>query len=158
MDIEKITTSYVDADRYPWIPFTPYSDVVFIKVLKIEPVSGTFVTLLKAPAGMQLPKHHHCGTVMVYTIKGSWKYLEHDWTAVPGSFVYETAASKHTPLAVAGAGDEIITLNIQVGDSLYMDDKDNIIAVENWKSVHKRHVEFHKARGLAAPDVTDFSE
>jgi 2,4'-dihydroxyacetophenone dioxygenase len=156
MNVEKITTSYVDAQSYPWIPFTPYSNEVFIKVLKIEPVSGTFVTLLKAPATMRLPKHHHCGTVMVYTIKGTWKYIEHDWTATPGSFVYETAASVHTPIAVAG--DEIITLNIQVGDSLYLDDKDNIIAVENWKSVMKRHVEFHKARGTVAPDLTDFTE
>ena len=156
IDVEKITTSYVDAESYPWIPFVPYSNEVFIKVLKIEPVSGTFVTLLKAPAGMQLPKHHHCGTVMVYTVKGSWKYIEHDWTATPGSFVYETAASLHTPIAVAGG--EIITLNIQVGDSLYMDDKDNILAIENWKSAMKRHVEFHKARGTVAPDVTDFTE
>jgi quercetin dioxygenase-like cupin family protein len=155
MNIEKITTSYVDAEKYPWIPFSPYSDVVFIKVLKVEPVSGTFVTLLKAPAGMQLPKHHHCGTVMVYTVKGQWRYIEHDWTAAPGSFVYETAASVHTPVVVGG--DEVITLNVQVGDSLYMDDKDNIIAVENWKSVAKRHIDFHKARGLAVPDVADFT-
>jgi 2,4'-dihydroxyacetophenone dioxygenase len=155
MNLEKFTTSYVDAEKYPWIPFSPYSDIVFIKVLKVEPVSGTFVTLLKAPAGMQLPKHHHCGTVMVYTIKGRWKYIEHDWTAVPGSFVYETAASVHTPVALAG--DEVITLNVQVGDSLYMDDKDNIIAVENWKSVTKRHIDFHKARGLTVPDVADFT-
>lgn len=155
MNLEKITTSYVDAEKYPWIPFSPYSDVVFIKVLKVEPVSGTFVTLLKAPAGIQLPKHHHCGTVMVYTVKGQWKYIEHDWTAVPGSFVYETAASVHTPVVVGR--DEVITLNVQVGDSLYMDDKDNIIAVENWKSATKRHIDFHQARGLPVPDVADFT-
>jgi len=157
MDINKITTSYVDADSYPWIPFTPYSDRVFLKILKVEPVSGTFVTLLKAPAGMQLPKHHHCGTVMVYTVKGNWRYLEHDWVATPGSFVYETAASVHTPVAAGGDYDEIITLNIQVGDSLYMDDKNNIIAVENWKSAHARHVAFYAAKGQPAPDLADFS-
>jgi 2,4'-dihydroxyacetophenone dioxygenase len=156
MHFEKVTTSYVDADKYPWIPFSPYSDIVFIKVLKVEPISGTFVTLLKAPAGIRLPKHHHCGTVMVYTIKGTWKYIEHDWTATPGSFVYETAASVHTPIVVGDS--EVITLNIQVGDSLYMDDKDSILAVENWKSAAKRHVDFHAARGTKAPDLADFSE
>ena len=30
--------------------------------------------MMKAPAGVQLPKHHHTGTVMVYTIEGKWKY------------------------------------------------------------------------------------
>lgn len=155
MDFEHITTSYVDTEQSPWIAFAPYSDQVFFKLLKVEPVSGTFATLLKAPAGMRLPKHHHCGTVMVYTIKGQWKYLEHDWTAIPGSFVYETAASVHTP--VAAGEEEVVTLNIQVGDSLYMDDKDTIIAVENWKSAMQRYVDYHRSRGLAVPDVTDFT-
>ena len=51
-------------------PFVPYTDKAFLKLLKVEPISGTFVTLLKAPCDLVLPKHHHCGTVMVYTIKG----------------------------------------------------------------------------------------
>lgn len=155
MNYEQISTSYVDAESYPWFPFSPYSDVVMLKALKVEPVSGTFITLLKAPAGIQLPKHHHCGTVIVYTIKGKWRYLEHDWVAVPGSVVYETAASVHTPVAVGD--EEIITLNIQVGDSLYMDDKDNILAVENWKSLLARYTGFCKARGMTPVDITSFA-
>lgn len=114
------------------------------------------MTLLKALGHVVLPKHHHCGTVMVYTVKGQWKYREHDWTAIPGSFVYETAGTAHTPEGV-GAG-EIITLNIQVGDSLYMDDKDNIIAVENWKSLLKRYLDFCQSEGVTPIDITSFSE
>src|SRR5271157_1522389 len=133
MNYQNVATSYIDAESYPWIPFSPYSDVVFIKALKAEPVSGTFITLLKAPANVQLPRHHHCGTVIVYTISGQWRYLEHDWVATPGSLVYETAASTHTPV---GCGEsEIITLNIQVGDSIFMDAKDNVLAIENYKTV-----------------------
>lgn len=156
MNYEKVTTSYIDAENYPWIPFSPYSDVVFIKALKCDPISGTFVTLLRAPDSVVLPRHHHCGIVIVYTVKGQWKYREHDWTAAPGSLVYETAASVHTPVGVGGG--EIITLNIQVGDSIYMDDKDNVLAIENWKTVLKRHVEFAKARGIEPVDITSFEE
>ncbi len=156
MMYEQINTNYVDAESYPWFPFVPYTDKAFLKLLKVEPISGTFVTLLKAPCDLVLPKHHHCGTVMVYTIKGKWKYLEHDWTAVPGSFVYETAATVHTPV---GAGsDEIITLNIQVGDSLYLDGKDNIVAVENWKTTLKRYLDFCAEKGLPPVDVSSFAE
>lgn len=155
MNFEQISTSYVDAESYPWFPFTPYSDVIMLKALKAEPVSGTFITLLKVPGAMQLPKHHHCGTVIVYTIKGTWRYLEHDWIAKPGSVVYETAASVHTPVGVGN--DEIITLNIQVGDSLYMDDKDNIVAVENWKSVLKRYENFCRTKGIKPVDITSFA-
>lgn len=156
MHYEQIATSYVDTEAHPWFPFTPYSNEVYLKALKIEPVSGTFVTLLKAPGEMQLPRHHHCGTVMVYTIAGRWKYLEHDWTATPGSFIYETAASVHTPVAVGC--EAVITLNIQVGDSLYMDANDNILAVENWKSVLQRYLDFCRANGMAPVDLTSFAE
>ena len=156
MNYEQITTNYVDAESYPWFPYVPYSNEVFVKALKIEPVSGTFVTLLKAPGHLILPKHHHCGTVMVYTVKGQWKYLEHDWTATAGSFVYETAGTSHTPVGVGS--DEIITLNIQVGDSLYLDGKDNIIAVENWKSLLKRYLDFCTAKGMTPVDITSFAE
>ena len=154
MNYQKITTSYIDAESYPWIPFAPYSDEVFIKALKADPISGTFVTLLKAPSTITLPRHHHCGIVIVYTIKGQWKYLEHDWTAVEGSVVYETAASTHTPTG-AGSG-EIITLNIQVGDSIYMDTKDNVLAIENWKTMLERYVAYCKSKGITPNDITSF--
>jgi 2,4'-dihydroxyacetophenone dioxygenase len=36
---------------------------------------------MKAPLDVQLPRHHHTGTVMVYTVEGKWKYAEHDWVA-----------------------------------------------------------------------------
>jgi 2,4'-dihydroxyacetophenone dioxygenase len=156
MNYEKITTSYIDAEAYPWIPFAPYSDVVFLKALKVEPVSGTFVTLLKAPGTVQLPRHHHCGTVIVYTISGKWKYIEHDWTAAAGSVVYETASSTHTPIG-CDAG-EVITLNIQVGDAIYMDEKDNVLAIENWKTLLTRYLNYYKAKGITPVDITSFAE
>lgn len=156
MNYEKITTSYIDAESYPWIPLVPYSDKVFIKLLKAEPVSGTFITLLKGPGTLQLPKHHHCGIVIVYTIKGRWKYKEHDWTAVEGSVVYETAATSHTPMGASEG--EVITLNIQVGDSIYLDDQGKMLAIENWKTMLDRYLAFCKREGIAPIDVTNFSE
>ncbi len=156
MNYEQVTTSYVDAPSYPWIPFSPYSEEVFLKVLKCDPISGTFVTLLKAPGDVRLPKHHHCGIVIVYTVQGRWKYLEHAWTAAAGSVVYETAASTHTPV---GAGpEEVITLNVQVGDSIYLDDAGGVLAIENWKTMLERHLAWHEARGLQPVDVTSFRE
>ena len=156
MNYEKVTTSYIDAPAYPWIPFSPYSDVVFIKALKADPISGTFVTLLKAPGTVELPRHHHCGIVIVYTIKGKWKYREHDWIAREGSVVYETAATTHTPV---GADDgEIITLNIQVGDSIYLDAKGNVLAIENWRTMLDRHAAYYRSKGLTPIDITSFEE
>jgi len=155
MNFENVTTSYIDAETYPWIPFAPYSAEVFVKMLKADPISGTFVTLLKAPGNIVLPKHHHCGTVIVYTVKGRWKYREHDWTAAPGSVVYETAASTHTPEGACEG--EVVTLNIQVGDSIYLDADGGVLAIENWKTMLQRYLDYAKAQGIVPIDVTSFA-
>jgi len=151
-----IDTSVIDDASTPWVPFSPYSNDVLLKYFKADPIRGETITLLKAPAGTQMPKHHHSGTVIVYTIKGSWKYIEHDWVAGPGSIVFETAGSSHTPTFV-GDSDEVITLNVVVGDLIYMDENDKVLAIENWKTAVERHDAFCKANGIEARDITAFN-
>ena len=60
------------------------------------------IVMMKAPHDILLPRHHHSGTVIVYTLEGKWKYKEHDWVAGPGSIVYETASSTHKLEVVDG--------------------------------------------------------
>ena len=157
MHFENIDTGVINPDDLPWTPFSPYSDEVSIKLLKADPVRGETITLLKAPVGTQMPKHHHSGTVIVYTIAGAWKYLEHDWVALPGSVVFETAASSHTPAFVEGHGEEVITLNIVVGDLVYFDENGNMAAVENWKTAVQRYLTYCTANDIVAEDVTSFA-
>ena len=152
---DSVGTALVDVDALPWVPFTPYSDEIFLKLIKINPVNGEWTTLLKLPAGTELPKHHHAGTVHVYTVAGRWYYKEHDWVAGPGSMVFETAASAHTPVAKPEA--EVITLNIIIGDWNLLDDNDNILAVENWRTMLKRYTDYCAAQGIEPVDVTSLS-
>lgn len=154
---EQIHTSVIDDESIPWVPFAPYSNDVLLKYFKCDPIRGETITLLKAPAGTQMPKHHHSGTVVVYTVKGSWKYAEHDWIAGPGSIVYETAASSHTPQALAGVSDETITLNIVVGDLVFLGENDQVLAIENWKTGVERYLAYCKAAGIAPRDITAFN-
>src|SRR3546814_16922138 len=88
------------------------------------------IVMLKSPGAMQMPRHHHSGTVIVYTITGKWKYVEHDWIAGPGSVVFESAASEHPPKALAEGG-EVLALNIIIGDQVYLDADNKVIAIEN---------------------------
>ena len=59
----------------PAVPFTPYSEDVLIKLLRVDPVSGQLCVILSAPGGTQLGTHRHYGSVVVYTMKGAWRYL-----------------------------------------------------------------------------------
>jgi hypothetical protein len=96
---------------------------------------------------------------MVYTIEGKWKYKEHDWIAGPGSVVYETAASAHTPEVVStGSGDGYVVTLVQVtGDLLFLDGNDNIVALENWKSGLQRYLAYCEQHGIKPKDLTAFN-
>ena len=155
MNFEMIDTGCINGDDLPWVPFTPYNNDVYMKYFKIDPVRGEMTLLMKAPADMQLARHHHTGTVIVYTIEGSWKYREHDWVATPGSCVYETAGTRHTPEAV-GDG-EVLTFVVLQGELVYLDENDNILATENWRTAMDRYLAFCKDNGIEARDISAFN-
>jgi len=152
---ETIDTALIDVEALPWMPFAPYSDEIMIKVIKVDPIRGEWTSLLKTPPYTELPMHHHSGTVMVWTVTGSWRYKEHDWVASAGSFVFETAASRHTPITVGD--EEVITLNIVQGDWNVLSPEGAVLAIENWRSMMDRYLNYCKAKGLKPRDISSFS-
>jgi 2,4'-dihydroxyacetophenone dioxygenase len=156
MFYEKVATECIDDASIPWVPFSPYSSDVLLKYFKLDPIRGESITVLKAPAGTKMPKHHHTGTVIVYTLKGRWKYAEHDWVAGPDSVVFETAGSNHTPVMVPG-DDEVITFNIVQGDLIYLNEADQVIAMENWKTGMERYLAYCEANSVVPKDLTAFA-
>ena len=155
---EQVDTAVIDGETLPWVPFTPFAENVLLKYFKLDPIRGEWIVMMKAPLDMQLPRHHHTGTVMVYTIEGQWKYKEHDWVAGPGSLVYETAASTHTFEVVAvGASGYVVTLVQVNGDLLFLDDKDNIVVQENWKTSLQRYLAYCKQHVIEPKDLTAFN-
>ena len=140
----------------PAVPFTPYSEDVKIKLLRVDPVSGQLCVILSAPGGTGLGVHKHYGSVILYTIKGAWRYLEHDWVARAGDFVYETAGSSHTFLVEPGETTEAFI--IVEGALEFIDEQGNTIAIEDWRSMYQRYLDYCEAEGLEPVDVAHFDE
>ena len=44
-------------------------------------------------------RHYHPQQVFGFTISGKWGYLEHDWVATAGDWVYEAPGEAHTLVA-----------------------------------------------------------
>jgi quercetin dioxygenase-like cupin family protein len=150
---EEIETNYIGAEDLPWVPFTPFTDQVQLKYFKIDPVRGEVVMSMRMPAGMTLPTHYHTGIVILYTVSGAWRYIEHDWIARAGDPVYETAGSAHAPEALE---DSEIFL-ILVGELLFLDDDGQIIAQENWKTSAARYRSYCEEHGLEPKAITSFT-
>ena len=150
----EIVTANVKGDSIPWVPFTPYSEEVELKYFKIEPVHGEIAVSMRFPPGLRLPTHYHTGTVIGHTMKGAWRYLEHDWISEAGDTVYETAASSHTPESVGEEDAEVFF--VIVGELLFLDDNGEIAARENWKTSLERYEAYCSEKGIEAEDLTSF--
>jgi len=109
-------------DEKLWIP---YADDVWIQPCCFNVTSGGFSVLLKGLPGAQLGVHYHVGIVRGYTLRGHWRYLEHDWIAKPGTFIYEPAGEAHTLVVTDDSPEPAIIMFIVEGGLVYLDNPIN---------------------------------
>ena len=145
---------YLKGGDTPWVPFTPYNEKVGIKLLHVDQSRGEMALLMRVPAGTYLGAHNHRGRVVLYTIKGGWRYMEHDWIAREGDFVYETAGSRHSFQGEAGADAELFVL--LDGSLEFLDEAGNVAAIEDWRTMLMRLDAHCKAHGIAVPELSEF--
>src|SRR5262249_7771199 len=116
-----LETLHLDGTSLPEFPLVPFSEDVKIKLLRIDRASGQLWMTMKGPPGAQIGRHKHYGSVTIYTIRGAWRYLEHDWVARAGDFIFETASSSHTFVT---EGDEEVEVFVSVEGALEFQDDD----------------------------------
>lgn len=77
----------------PWVPF---GDRAAIRHLAFDVRNNRFSNILWIKASGVVGTHKHHGTVVMVCLEGSTRYLEYDWVAGPGDFIYETPGLVHT--------------------------------------------------------------
>ncbi len=85
----------IDDERY----YVPLSPTVGSRPLWISPRDNRWADILWARSAGLVNRHYHPHEVFAYTISGKWGYLEQEWTATAGSFVFETPGEGHTLVA-----------------------------------------------------------
>lgn len=102
------------ADERVWVP---QAENVWFRPLCLNRSQGYWVNLLKVRKAGVLARHRHPQAVHGYVLKGRWYYLEHDWVAEEGGYVFEPPGETHT-LVVPEDVEEMITL-FQVNGIMY---------------------------------------
>ena len=154
MKLEDVDTRCIADDNLPWLPLTPYADLVSIKLLSADPVRGEVILVLRAPPGIELPRHRTSSSTTIYTVQGRWKYHEQDWVAGPGSLVIEPASSCQTPLVLPDGTDDAIMLVLAGGDLQLLDAEGRVIGSENWRTAVERYLEYCRENEIEPRDVT----
>jgi len=117
----------IPEDERLWVP---QAENVWFRPLCLSASRGYWVNLLRVRKSGVLSRHRHPQPVHGYVLKGSWRYLEHDWVASEGSYVYEAPGETHT-LVVDDNVTEMITMFQVNGAMIYVDPDGGVLGYED---------------------------
>ena len=152
--LDDVDTRCIADDSLPWLPLAPYAELVSVKLLSADPVRGEVILVLRAPPGIELPRHRTSGSTTIYTVQGRWKCREHEWVAGPGSLVIEPASACNTPQILADGTDDVIMLLLIAGDVQLLDSDDRVVRIESWRTAVSRYLDFCRANDIEPRNIT----
>ena len=142
----------IPEDERIWVPQAPN---VWFRPLILNTVQGGWMNLLRVRRAGVLNRHLHPAPVYGYVIKGSWRYLEHDWKAEAGMFVFEPPGEIHT-LTVDKDVEEMITLFQVNGCMIYVDEAGASVGYEDVFTKMEMCRRHYAEVGLGADFVEQF--
>ncbi|MEM7567738.1 MAG: 2,4'-dihydroxyacetophenone dioxygenase family protein, partial [Pseudomonadota bacterium] len=90
---EIVIPGAVAQDERIWVP---QGENVAFRPLCLNRSQGYWMNLLRVRKSGVLSRHRHPQPVHGFVLKGRWHYLEHDWVAEEGSYVFEPPGETHT--------------------------------------------------------------
>ena len=124
---ELVIPDALPSDERVWVP---QGENVWFRPLCLSASRGYWMNLLRVRKSGVLSRHRHPQPVHGYVIKGRWRYLEHDWVATEGAYVYEAPGETHT-LVVDDDVDEMITMFQVNGAMIYVDPDGKVLGYED---------------------------
>jgi 2,4'-dihydroxyacetophenone dioxygenase len=106
-----------DDERY----YAPLSETVGTRPLWISLTQNRWADILMARSAGLVNRHYHPHQVFGLTLSGRWGYLEHDWVAEAGTFIYETPGEAHTLIAYESPEPMRVHFNV-TGPLIWLDE------------------------------------
>ena len=141
----------IPEDERIWVPQAPN---IWFRPLFLDTVGGGWFNLLRVRRSGVLSRHRHPAPVYGYVIKGHWHYLEHDFEASPGKFLFEPPGETHT--LVVDSDDEMITMFNVNGAMVYVDENGKAIGYEDVFSKIEMCLSHYESVGLGKTFVEQF--
>ena len=139
----------LDGDERDWVPQSP---TVSFKPLILSVSQGFYINILRVRSSGVLSRHRHTGPVHALTLRGKWRYLEHDWVATAGDYAFEPPGETHT-LVVPDDVQEMATLFHVTGGYVYVDPFGVALGYEDVFTKLEHAVRHYDAVGLGKDHV-----
>jgi 2,4'-dihydroxyacetophenone dioxygenase len=149
---ELVIPDAIPLDDRVWVPV---DENVWFRPLLMCASRGYWTNLLKVRKSGVLSRHRHPQPVHGFVLKGEWRYLEHDWVAREGGYVYEAPGETHT-LVVDEHVEEMITLFQVNGAMIYVDPDGNTVGYDDVFTRIDRCRAHYAKNGLGADFIDQF--
>lgn len=151
----EIAIAAIPDDERVWVP---QAENVWFRPLLLNTVTGGWCNLLRVRKSGVLSRHIHPSIVVGYVIRGSWRYLEHDWVAREGSFVFEPPGEIHTLVVdeASGGATEMITFFNIAGAMVYVDAQGHPTGYEDVFTKIEMCRRHYAANGLGVEYIRQF--
>lgn len=136
------------------LPFVDLGDGSTLQLLQVDIDQGLWVIRTRFTPGMTVDTHKHTGSVLAFTLSGSWKYLEYpNDVNRAGSYLFEPAGSVHT-LHVPVDNDEVTDVFFAIhGANLNLDADGNVTTVIDAGGIRDFYFAMCEADGHRRPPV-----
>ena len=118
---ELVLDTDLDDERL-WVP---RGDSIFSLPLMFNVTNGSWINITRAHGEGIISRHRHSSPVTGYTLDGTWGYLEHEWTASKGTFIFEPPGETHTLVVHPEAGHMTVLFH-NFGPLMTVDDAGNV--------------------------------
>jgi len=135
--------------------WAPLGEGVWSRPLHLNVSGGFYVHLLRVQRSGLLQRHRHSGMVHAHVLRGKWHYLEHDWVATEGSYVFEPPGETHT-LVVPDDCQDMVTLFTVHGMLTFVDPQGQATGYDDVFTRIEKYRAHFEAVGLGADHVRQF--
>lgn len=149
---EIVIPNAIPQDERLWVP---QQENVSFRPLCLSASHGYWTSLLRVRKSGVLSRHRHPQPVHGWVLRGSWRYLEHDWVANEGSYVFETPGETHT-LVVDEGIEEMITYFQVNGAMIYVDPDGTAVGYDDVFTKIELCRNHYEKVGLGADFVNQF--
>lgn len=147
-----IADAFASDDERLW---TPLAENRWSRPLCLNVSQGYWVHLTRFRGAGVVSCHRHPAPVHGFVIQGRWRYLEHDWVAGPGSYIFEPPGDIHT-LVAEETEEDSITLFHNSSALIFCDADGNTTGYADVFTRIDAYAAHYEAVGLGADYVKQF--
>ncbi len=125
--VEIVVPDMLSVDERLWVPI---ADLVWSRPLCLNTVEGYWTHVLRVRKTGMFNRHRHASPVHGFVLKGRWYYLERDWVAEEGTYLFEPPGDTHT-LIVPDDVEEMMTFFHTTGAIAYVDLDGNVTGFDD---------------------------